>query len=168
MTFCHCGLKNEKGRIRCVKGWHIHLAMAATLMTSLVIAEDFKTIAGKEYKGATITRVEGDGIVVRSKTGISKIYFIELPKDVQEKFHHIQATPNAVQRERDPNELQAEPGQAHGSGNVVVVGKGSGHRQSDASGRVVVVGQSAGSVKIFIAGIVLLVVVVLAIVRSRF
>jgi hypothetical protein len=145
--------------------------MATTLMTSVVLAEDFKTITGKEYKDATITRVEGDGIVIRSKTGISKIYFIELPKDVQEKFHYAQAKPNAAQRERDPSELQAkqeEPGQAHGSGNVVVVGKGSGHRQSDASGRVVVVGQSAGSVKIFIAGIVLLVVVVLAVVRSRF
>src|SRR5262249_15128294 len=114
--------------------------MAATLITSVVLAEDFKTVTGKEYKDVTITRVEGDGIVLRSKTGISKIYFTELPKDVQEKFHYAQAMPNAVQRQRDPTELQAkpeEPGQAHGSGNVVVVGKGSGHRQSDATGRLV-------------------------------
>lgn len=140
-------------------------------MTSAVFAEDFKTITDKEYKDVTITRVEGDGIVLRSKTGISKVYFAELPKDVQEKFHYVQTTPNAVQHERDPSELQAkqeEPEQAHGSGNVVVVGKGSGRPQSNASGRVVVVGPGAGNVKIFIAGIILLVVVVLAIVRSRF
>jgi hypothetical protein len=34
-----------------------------------------------------------DGIVLRSKTGISKIYFAELPKDVQERFHYGPATP---------------------------------------------------------------------------
>ena len=49
------------------------------------MAEDFKTITGKEYKDATVTRVEADGIVLRSKTGISKVYFAELPKDIQEK-----------------------------------------------------------------------------------
>jgi hypothetical protein len=54
---------------------------------SLAFAEDFKTINGKEYKDATINRVEADGIVLRTKTGISKVYFVELPKDVQERFH---------------------------------------------------------------------------------
>ena len=49
-------------------------------------AEDFKTIHGKEYKNAEVSRVEADGIVIRTKTGISKIYFIELPKDVQDRF----------------------------------------------------------------------------------
>ena len=154
-----------------MKGWHVHLVIATTLMASGVLAEDFKTITGKEYKDVTITRVEGDGIVLRSKTGISKVYFAELPKDIQEKFHYAPAMANAVQRGRDPNESQAkqdEPGQAHGSGNVVVVGKGSGRPQSNANGRVVLVGQGAGNVKIFIAGIILLGVVVLAIVRSRF
>jgi hypothetical protein len=68
----------------------------------MALAEDFKTINGKEYKDATITRVEGDGIVIRTKTGISKIYFVELPKDVQEKFHYRQATSIAAQRAREP------------------------------------------------------------------
>ena len=40
------------------------------------LADDFKTIKGKEYKDATIIRVEGDGIVLRTKTGISKVYFV--------------------------------------------------------------------------------------------
>ena len=57
------------------------------------MAEDFKTIDGQIYKDATISHVEADGIVLRTKTGISKIYFVELPKDVQERFHYASATP---------------------------------------------------------------------------
>ena len=60
---------------------------------SIALAEDFKTINGKTYKDVTISRVEADGIVIRTKTGISKLYFVELPKDVQERFHYG-ATPN--------------------------------------------------------------------------
>ena len=70
--------------------------MVAALLiptASLVLGEDFKTVNGKEYKDATITRVEGDGIVIRSTMGISKIYFVELPKEVQERFHYGSATP---------------------------------------------------------------------------
>jgi hypothetical protein len=56
--------------------------------TSAVFAEDFKTVNGKEYKDATITRVEPDGIVVKTNSGVTKIYFAELPRDVQEHFHY--------------------------------------------------------------------------------
>jgi hypothetical protein len=69
------------------------LALLAVLSASFAVADDFKTINGKEYKGATISRVEADGIVIKTKTGISKIYFVELPKDVQERFHYGSATP---------------------------------------------------------------------------
>ena len=55
-------------------------------VASIALAEDFKTTNGKEYKNVTVSRVEADGIVLRSKTGISKVYFIELPKEVQERF----------------------------------------------------------------------------------
>ena len=64
------------------------IAILATLCTSLALAEDFKTMDGKEYKGATVTRVEPDGIVVKSKSGISKLYFVELPSDVQRRFNY--------------------------------------------------------------------------------
>ena len=60
---------------------------------SLALAEDFKTVDGKEYKNVTVSRVEADGIVIKTKTGLSKIYFVELPKDVQERFHYGSATP---------------------------------------------------------------------------
>jgi hypothetical protein len=84
---------SETGRIRRVKYWQTMLVVLATLSASIVIADDFKTINGKEYKDATISRVEADGIVIKTKAGISKIYFVELPKDVQERFHYGSATP---------------------------------------------------------------------------
>ena len=117
------------------------------ISTSIALAEDFKTVTGKEYKDVTISRVERDGIVLRSKTGISKVYFTELPKDVQEKFRPAQPTPSPTQPMVEPK--QGERPQAQGGGKVVVVG------------------QRSGSLKIYITGIVLLLLVVLLIVRSR-
>jgi uncharacterized phage infection (PIP) family protein YhgE len=55
---------------------------------SAAVAEDFKTLNGKEYKDAAITRVEPDGIVVKTKSGVTKVYFPQLPKEVQERFHY--------------------------------------------------------------------------------
>ncbi len=69
------------------------ITILAMLSASLALSEDFKTVSGKIYKDATISHVEADGIVLRTKTGISKVYFVELPKDVQERFHYGSATP---------------------------------------------------------------------------
>src|SRR5207249_5743973 len=55
---------------------------------SVAFADDFKAIDGKEYKNVTVSRVEPDGIMLKSSSGISKVYFTELPKDVQERFHY--------------------------------------------------------------------------------
>jgi hypothetical protein len=71
-----------------VKHWQTALAILAVLSVSLAVADDFKTIDGKEYKDVTVSRVEPDGIVLRTKSGISKVYFVELPKEVQERFHY--------------------------------------------------------------------------------
>jgi hypothetical protein len=73
---------------RHVKYWITALVILMSLSASLALADDFKTTNGKEYKDATVTRVEPDGIVLRTKSGISKIYFVELPKEVQERFHY--------------------------------------------------------------------------------
>src|SRR5215471_15282531 len=64
------------------------LAFLVLCLTSFGFAEDFKTLNGKEYKDATVTRVEPDGIVIKTNSGVTKIYFTELPKDVQEHFHY--------------------------------------------------------------------------------
>jgi hypothetical protein len=55
-------------------------------VASVAFSDDFKTVSGKEYKNATVSRVEPDGIVLTNKAGISKVYFTELPEDVQERF----------------------------------------------------------------------------------
>jgi len=62
----------------------------AVLFASLALSEDFKTTNGKVYKDATVSRIESDGIELKTKTGISKVYFAELPQDVQERFHWAQ------------------------------------------------------------------------------
>jgi hypothetical protein len=68
--------------------------MRATLVILIVclaliaLADDFKTIDGKEYKKVKVKRVEPDGIVLVSKSGISKVYFVELPKEVQQRFNY--------------------------------------------------------------------------------
>jgi hypothetical protein len=64
------------------------VAILAALSASILTAEDFKTINGKEYKNVTVSRVEPDGLIVKSKSGISKVYFSELPKEVQERFNY--------------------------------------------------------------------------------
>src|SRR6267154_2817575 len=70
-----------------LKSWHAMLAISATLSASVALAEDFKTVSGKVYKDATVSRVAGDGIVLKTQKGIFKVYFSELPQDVQERFH---------------------------------------------------------------------------------
>src|SRR5438034_5135463 len=64
------------------------LTVLMLCFTSAALAEDFKTVNGKEYNDAIISRVEPDGIVLKTKSGIIKVYFTELPKDVQERFHY--------------------------------------------------------------------------------
>lgn len=63
-------------------------ALTVCAVTSIALADDFKTVNGKEYKNVTISRVEPDGIAFKSKSGVSKVYFVELPKEVQQRFHY--------------------------------------------------------------------------------
>ena len=65
----------------------ITVVIVAVLFASLALSEDFKTTNGKVYKDATVSRIEGDGIVLKTEAGISKVYFTELPQEVQERFH---------------------------------------------------------------------------------
>jgi hypothetical protein len=57
-------------------------------LASVSLADDFKTTNGKEYKDVTVSRQEPDGIfVTNAKAGVMvKLYFAELPKEVQERF----------------------------------------------------------------------------------
>ena len=64
------------------------LTVLIVCFVSVAAAEDFKLINGKEYKNATVSRVEPDGIVLLTSAGISKVYFDELPKEMRERFHY--------------------------------------------------------------------------------
>ena len=80
----------------------------AICFASIALADDFKTINGKEYKNAKVSRVEPDGIVLITKWGISKIYFAELPKEVQVQFGHDPAKIEAERAKRIEEEQAAE------------------------------------------------------------
>src|SRR5215510_8083637 len=57
-------------------------------LASVSLAEDFKTISGKEYKNATVSRVEPDGIVVRFSGGIVKIPFTDMSDELRLKYNY--------------------------------------------------------------------------------
>jgi hypothetical protein len=97
--------------------------------TSAVFADDFKTVNGKEYKDATITRVEPDGIVVKTNSGVTKVYFTELPKDVQEHFHYdagkaasysAEQAANYTAHQKQQEETQREQQAVDAKNNAVV------------------------------------------------
>jgi hypothetical protein len=121
-----------------VKYWKATPAILASLYASIALADDFKTVRGKLYKDATIIRVEADGIVLKTKTGISKVYFVELPVDVQERFRPSPASAAAAQRQ--PIKFE----------------------------RWAAVMANPTAIVIFVAGTIIVACVVVAIVRRRF
>jgi len=69
---------------------------------SIALADDFKTIDGKEYKNVTVSKQEPDGItVMNKKAGVMvKLYFTELSKEVQERFHYDASKGDAYSAEQ--------------------------------------------------------------------
>ena len=100
-----CG-EQKRQNASSVKECATTLAILALLSATLALAEEFKTVRGKLYKDATIIRVEADGIVLKTKTGISKVYFVELPSDVQQRFRPTPAKTPVAQRELGPVKIQ--------------------------------------------------------------
>ena len=99
-----------------MKHWQTTFAILAALSASILTAEDFKTINGKEYNNATVSRVEPNGIVLRTKSGILKVYFTELPKEVQQRFNYdpekaaaYSANQNAALKQARKQQEQATP-----------------------------------------------------------
>ena len=79
------------------------LAFLVLCFTSAAFADDFTTVNGKEYKDATVTGIDPDGIVVKTKSGITKVYFTELPKEAQERFHYDSKKAAAYSAEQTAN-----------------------------------------------------------------
>ena len=90
---------------------------------TVAVADDFKLVSGKEYKNVTVTRVEPDGIVLKTKSGISKVYFAELPKDVQERFHYNAAIASAYSAQQAVN--QSTMAGAHRGEPIKVISHGT-------------------------------------------
>jgi hypothetical protein len=66
----------------------ITLLLSLMILASYVHADDFKLNDGTEYKSATVSRVEPDGIIVIILTGVIKLYFTDLPNAVRQKYHY--------------------------------------------------------------------------------
>jgi len=97
------------------------LLILLTTSASLALADDFKTVNGKEYKNATVSHVESDGIVLRTKTGILKVYFVELPKDVQERFGYDPAKAARLKAAAQAAAAETATVQAQAGSNVHTV-----------------------------------------------
>ena len=87
-------------------------------------ADDFKTDDGHLHSGK-VSRVEPDGIVVVSDSGIEKLPFASLPKDVQLKYHFDpskgKAFTAAIQAAAYQRQVSAEGGAPDTSGPQEVV-----------------------------------------------
>jgi thiol-disulfide isomerase/thioredoxin len=88
------------------------LTFLIVCFASVALGDDFKAIDGKEYKNVRVSRVEPDGIVLVSKSGISKVYFTELPKDVQDRFHYDPAQAAAYSTEQAASQAALQSQQA--------------------------------------------------------
>jgi thiol-disulfide isomerase/thioredoxin len=108
------------------KNWCVSQMRILTFLilcfASVTLADDFKLVDGKEYKNVTVSRVEPDGIVLRTKSGISKLYFVELPKEVQERFHYNAAIAAAYEQQ---GRIQAAAGVAGRGQPVEVISHGA-------------------------------------------
>lgn len=75
---------------------------------SLALADDFKTIKGKEYKNAKVSRVEPDGLVITFSGGIVKIPFTELSSEDQKKYgYDPQAATDFQQKQYQADVIRA-------------------------------------------------------------
>ena len=96
-------------------------ALACLIILSACVsafADDFTTTDGKKFEGVTVTRIEADGIMVMTDSGIAKIFFAKLPEDVQKKYGYDPAKAAqfqqqmqidaAARRVRDAAAMQAE------------------------------------------------------------
>jgi thiol-disulfide isomerase/thioredoxin len=88
------------------------LTLLIVCFASVALAEDFKAIDGKEYKNVRVSRVEPDGIVLISKSGISKVYFTELPKEIQDRFHYDPTQAATYSAEQTASQLVLQSQQA--------------------------------------------------------
>jgi len=97
-------MERSGARFFAVKGKMKILISLIVCFAAVAFADDFKLIDGREYKDVAVSRVEPDGVVLRTKSGISKVYFVELPKEVQDRFHYNPAIASAHSAQQKVNQ----------------------------------------------------------------
>jgi hypothetical protein len=120
----------------------LNVLISVFLLPAIVFADDFKTVNGKEYKNVTVSRQELDGIVVtNAKTGVMvKLYFAELPKEVQERFGYKPEKAVAYQSAQQAASDQAQKDSSRQKSEVArqqtetVSGSGGGSRKNRGGG----------------------------------
>ena len=120
----------------------LNIAALVVGLQAACLADDFKTLNGKEYKNFTVTRQEPDGIIIKNaKAGLMlKLYFAELPKEIQERFGYDQAKAVAYQTQQNAALAEAkekeEAAQHHETNASFVAGTsgGSGQNRSARAG----------------------------------
>jgi hypothetical protein len=66
------------------------------------LSEDLKTVNGKEYKDATVTRVDPDGVVVKTKSGSGRFTSPNCQKKFRNAFVMTPKRPRHILRSRPP------------------------------------------------------------------
>jgi hypothetical protein len=117
------------------------IAALVVCLAGAGVADDFKTLNGKEYKNATVSRQEPDGIIIKNaKAGLLlKLYFTELPKEIQERFGYDQSKAAAYQTQQNAALARAkgkeEAAQQQTDSSLVTgTSGGSGEHSSSSSG----------------------------------
>src|SRR5688572_6961451 len=67
-------------------GRYLIPAIGLLLMCVGAAGEDFTTLSGEQYKGVEVSRVEPDGLVVMTDSGIAKVPFRALPDEVKARY----------------------------------------------------------------------------------
>jgi fibronectin type III domain protein len=102
------------------------VVILAPVLTAVqfALADDFKTIDGKEYKNVEVSRVEPDGIVVTTFSGgIVKIPFNELSPEIKKKYGYNPQTAAAYSAEQSEQQAAlAQQRKADGGPAVDVEG----------------------------------------------
>jgi hypothetical protein len=80
------------------------LSLAVSICISSAYAEDLKTESGRIYRDATISRVDGDGLVIKHRFGIVKVAFKNIAAESREKFNPQKAAEQARNARRDEEE----------------------------------------------------------------
>ena len=58
------------------------------IITGQIFAEEFTTLDGEHYTGATLKRIEPDGLVIAYSDGVKKLKFQRLPIEIQKKYKY--------------------------------------------------------------------------------